>query len=309
MSIRKKLDDVTCIPANFLTETPPAPKSLKVELSAHCNYRCRYCSLTERGTCTDMDFPLFQRIIDDAAQAGVRDVGPFLIGEPFCSPDLLTRAILYLRPRIPYIFLTSNAALATPSRVAACFSSGLHSLKWSVNFADEVQFQELTGSRPFLFHAAVGNIKLAWELRNAVNASTRLYASSILYNPEQKVRMEPLLHSRILPYVDDHYWLPLYNMSESGANVGQPLPGNPGRIDNPVPPVPCWNIFTSSHVLSDGRMTACPFDSTGKWTMGDLNRQSFMEVWHSSPFRALRRAHLSGDISRTPCSKCVQSGS
>ena len=37
----------------------------------------------------------------------------------------------------------------------------------------------------------------------------------------------------ILPYVDEHYWLPLYGQAglTSGANGTVPVAGNPGRLE------------------------------------------------------------------------------
>jgi hypothetical protein len=39
--------------------------------------------------------------------------------------------------------------------------------------------------------------------------------------------------------------------------------------------------------------------------MGDLNTLSFMEAWHSEPFRNLRRANLAEDVAGTVCEKCL----
>jgi hypothetical protein len=39
--------------------------------------------------------------------------------------------------------------------------------------------------------------------------------------------------------------------------------------------------------------------------MGDLNTLSFMDAWHSEPFRRLRRANLAEDVAGTVCEKCL----
>jgi hypothetical protein len=39
--------------------------------------------------------------------------------------------------------------------------------------------------------------------------------------------------------------------------------------------------------------------------MGDLNVESFMQAWHSEPFRRLRRANLDTDVRGTVCEKCI----
>ena len=55
----------------------------------------------------------------------------------------------------------------------------------------------------------------------------------------------------------------------------------------------------------DGRLSACCFDHDGRFDMGDLTRQGFMEAWHSERFQALRRANLAEDVRGTVCEKCI----
>ncbi|MBI1964787.1 MAG: hypothetical protein HYS46_00920, partial [Betaproteobacteria bacterium] len=96
--------------------------------------------------------------------------------------------------------------------VDACMKEGLDSLKWSMNAADERQFEKIMGVSGRLFHNALDNVRSAWEVRRTGGYGTGLYASSIQYDGEQQVKMERLLNERVRPYVDQHYWLPLYSM-------------------------------------------------------------------------------------------------
>src|SRR3990172_4101802 len=136
MSITKRIDAITHIPARSLHEAPPVPRSVKIELSPRCNYRCGFCALTvrEKQPTKDMDFDLFRRITGEMRDAGVEEIGVFFIGESFMNPTLLVDAIAYLKQEIgmPYVFLTSNAGAASPDHVQACMMAGLDSLKWSV---------------------------------------------------------------------------------------------------------------------------------------------------------------------------------
>ena len=122
--------------------------------------------------------------------------------------------------------------------------------------------------------------------------------------------MEQLLKNRILPWVDEHYWLPLYSMGSFATQREQelgyrPIAGNQGRIGALRPPLPCWSVFTEAHITHDGKLSACCFDANGKWIMADLNTTPFMEAWNSEPFVALREAHLKGDVTGTICESCV----
>lgn len=313
--ITARLDNITNIPKEYRVEAPPPPKSVKIEVTGRCNYRCGFCPIMTRkyaGFGQSMDFRLFKRIVTQLVDIGVQEIGLFFIGESFTAPDLLVKTVNHLKRNydFPYVFLTSNASVAFHPVVYRVMQARLDSLKWSCNFYDKEQFKRITGVKESLFDDAVTNIRLAWKVRREYGFKTKLYASSIRYDDEQYEKMQGFLKENVLPYVDEHYWLPLYSMgaqvTEKEKELGmQPIAGNPGRYDNPVPLLPCWALFTGAHVMSDGRMTGCCADATGDWVMGDLTKQTFMEVWHADKFKELRKKHLSGNVVGTICENCA----
>ncbi|MCW5605689.1 MAG: SPASM domain-containing protein, partial [Burkholderiales bacterium] len=263
----------------------------------------------------DMDFDLFKRITREMREAGVEEIGVFYLGESFMNPRLLVDCIAYLKRGIgmPYVFLTSNASMAFPEAVEACMRAGLDSLKWSVNAADEEQFGKIMGVAGRLFRNALDNIRSAWEIRERGSYGTGLYASSIRYDGAQQAKMERLLAERVRPWVDGHYWLPLYSMgafaTQREEELGyRPTAGNQGRLGALREPLPCWSAFTEGHVTAEGKLSACCFDATSNWAMGDLNSMPFMEAWNSAPFARLREAHLRRDVRGTVCENCIAYG-
>ena len=313
-SITDRIDKVTSIPPPCLKAVLPAPQSVKIEISPRCNYRCGFCALRTREVQPkwDMDFGLFKRITREMRDAGVQEIGVFYLGESFMNPRLLVDCIAHLKGElgIPYVFLTSNASMAFPEAVEDCMKAGLDSLKWSINAADEAQFEKIMGVAGKLFHTALDNVESAWEVRQRGRHKTGLYASSIKYDGEQSLTMETLLNERVRPYVDTHYWLPLYSMgafaTQRERELGyRPTAGNQGRIGALREPLPCWSAFTEGHVTAEGKLSACCFDATANWTMGDLTRVSFMEAWNSAPFVKLRQAHLGKDVRGTVCENCI----
>jgi hypothetical protein len=312
--ITERIDDITHIPADRQRPVLPAPRSVKIEISPRCNYRCGFCALRTRQVQPkwDMDLDLFKRITRQMRDAGVEEVGVFYLGESFMNPRLLVDCITYLKAEIgmPYVFLTSNASMAFPEAVEACMGAGLDSLKWSVNAADESQFEQIMAVSGKLFTRALKNIEAAWTLRQRGGYRTGLYASSIRYDGAQQTKMESLLATKVLPFVDQHYWLPLYSMgafaTQREAELGyRPTAGNQGRLGALRDPLPCWSAFTEGHVTAEGKLSACCFDATANWTMGDLGSESFMDAWNSPAFVALREAHLRKDVSGTLCEACL----
>lgn len=258
-----------------------------------------------------MDFDLFQRITTEMREAGVEEIGVFYLGESFMAPHLLADCVRWCKKiGFPYVFLTTNASLSEPEHVYEVMRAGLDSLKFSVNAADEKQFSEVMAVAPKLFHKALENIKAAREVRDKHGFKCGLYASSIKYDGEQQEKMEALLDEHVRPYVDQHYWLPLYSMgsiaTQREAELGyRPTAGNQGRLGALREPLPCWSAFTEGHVRADGGLSLCCFDSDGRFVVGDLTKQSFMDAWNSDEFQRIRTAHLKKDVTGTVCEACV----
>jgi len=285
---------------------------VKIELTARCDFQCFFCASAMRlRKKADMSRDFYARIVKEMRELGVEELGVFYLGVSFIC-DWLPEAIRYAKRECgyPYVFLTTNGRLATPERVRECLQGGLDSLKFSFNFSGPQQFQDVTRVKAAEYHTVVGNLKEAHRMRDEVWAGAGhrcgIYASSILYDGEQRDRMKEAV-AEILPYVDEHYWLPLYGQAglTAGARGTKPTAGNQGRIGALRKPLPCWSLFTEGHITYDGRLSACCFDHDGRFNMGDLNRMSFMEAWHSQPFQALRQANLNENVRGTACEKCI----
>lgn len=327
MNILNKIDAVTKISdlRIGMAGIQPAPKSVKIEITARCNLRCKFCALKTRDIQpnVDMDFWFFKKITEDMRISGVEEIGMFYLGESFCNSKLLFDCIKWCKKELkfPYVFLTSNAVTADPDSLDNVMFAGLDSLKWSVNSFDSEQYKEITGGSEKLFHRALANIKEAFKIRNKNKYKTMLSASSILYEGEQKDRMQNLLDKHVVPYVDKHYWLPLYQMSINKSKIEKemgftPTHGNSARIDEDTmrpnrKPLPCWSAFTEGHVRHNGGLSACCFGADDKFDMGLLDGTNFMRQWNSAKFQALRKAQLKtllhgqDALKGTPCEVCV----
>lgn len=310
MTITERIDAITGIPEEYLSVTPPCPRSVKIELTGRCNFRCAFCArdqrLRDQG---DMDRQLFEDVLQDMRNAGVEEIGLFYLGESFLVP-WLPEAIEYAkRIGYPYIFLTTNGSLSTPDKLEACMEAGLDSLKFSLNYADEDQFVSIAKVKPKLFRKMVENIKAARHVRDKGGYATKLYASYIEYDETQGSRMTDLL-DEISPFLDEVYALPLYNQAdlvtaEEKERGWVPTAGNRGRAGNLRDPLPCWALFTEGHITFDGKLSGCCFDHHDGFTMADLTETDFMTGWHSRPFQQLRAANLKKDVRGTACEQCV----
>ena len=313
--ITSRIDNITHIPDEYRQAKPPCPKSVKIELTGRCNYRCGFCALRMRdcqpGADDDMDIEFFKDITAEMRREGVEEIGIFYLGETLMNPKLAVQAVEWLKGiGMPYVFLTTNGSLATDWVIHALMGAGLDSLKFSINAADLEQFKEVMGVKPKLYQQAIRNLQNAWQIRNDCGYSTKVYASSIMYDGDQQKRMESLVENEIKPFVDEHYWLPLYSMgsvaTEREKELGyRPTAGNQGRVGGLVKPLPCWSAFTEGHVRSDGVVSLCCFDADGRFQIGNLHNDSWMDIWHNKDFTDIRKAHLAENLTGTVCEECV----
>lgn len=310
-SISSKIDAITHIAPEYRAPFIPIPRSVKIELTARCNYACSFCAssqkLREKG---EMDYDFFGRITSEMREAGVEELGLFFLGESFMVP-WLPKAVYWAKKTLkyPYVFLTTNGSLATPDKVRKCMANGLDSLKWSFNYANAEQMSEIAGVKEAYFYRVIEHIRSAYEIRETDGWACGLYASYIQYDGAQGERMAKAIEE-IRPFVDEIYALPLYNQAgfatESEKGKGwKAIPGNIGRAENPVPPLPCWAVLTEGHITWDAMLGACCFSHDSRFDMADLTKTPFKEAWNSLKFQELRKAHLNEDVTGTVCERCV----
>ena len=327
MDITQKIDAVTKIGEDRIAMggVQKPPKSVKIELTARCNLRCNFCALHTRTTQPkqDMDIGYFREIVTDMRMSGVEEIGLFYLGESFMAKKLLANATKYCKQVLgfPHVFLTSNAVHADTETVEAIMANGLDSLKWSMNYYNSEEFKRITGGTEQAYKRSLENIQYAFRVRNAKGYNTTLSASSIMFQKNQPDIMQDFIENKVKPYVDRHYWLPMYQMgmqkdkviSETGY---YPTGGNMGRVDDNTmeptrDPLPCWAVFTEGHVRVDGHVSACCFGSDDRFDVGMLNGRNFMNVWNSKKFQTLREAHIMvltvgpQSLVGTPCEVCI----
>ena len=112
MGITERIDNITRIAPRYQGEVIPAPKSVKIEITATCNYECAFCVKSIRNDDGHMDRALYSRLLGEMRAAGVEELGVFYIGESFtCKwlPDAIREA---KEAGFPYVFLTTNSSAA-----------------------------------------------------------------------------------------------------------------------------------------------------------------------------------------------------
>jgi len=301
--LTERLARIRRVEGDVRRTAPPVPRSVKIELTSHCDLACWFCAARTRPRLRgEMSRPLFERLARELREAGVEHLGLFYLGESFeCA--WLEDAIRFAKQEcgFPLVFLTTNGVYATPERVRGCIEAGLDSLKFSLNAGSAEQFARVTGSEASRFRTVLENVRRAREVRDGIAAAgghrCGLFASGLGLAATTPATSEAMV--AIAETVDEHYELPLFGYR------ADPWGGAGARLPEARKPVPCWSLFTEGHVTHDGRLSACCLDHDARFDMGDLVRSRFVDAWSGPRFRALRAAHLRGDVAGTVCADCI----
>jgi len=299
-SITQRVARTSNIKKEFFTVVPPVPKSVKIEITGHCDLRCDFCAVSYKKRINgNIDEQLLYRLLKEVKEAGVEEVGLFWMGEPFINKNL-AKYIRYAKDiGIKYVFITTNGRLANAKRIKEVFESGLDSIKFSINAPNKVAFENTTGVD--CYNLVLENIKLAKQVRGK-KTSPAIYSSSV-YDPREGDQYNEA-HNLVSPYVDKHYPLRLYgNKTYKKNDTADSYKYEENRDLKSM--LPCWSLFIEPHISYDLFMSACFCDFNPNLFMADLKQMSFMEGWHSSKFQSLRKCHLEKDILGTPCQSCI----
>lgn len=149
-TITERISQTYNIPEEYLTETPPVPRSVKIEVTSRCDFKCFFCEHTFRDDeHADIDQELLYRMLREMAEAGVREVGLFWIGESMLV-KALPKYVAYAKSLgFGNVYLTTNGRLATPKRIDALLKAGLDSIKFSVSGSNRQNYITVTGVDAF----------------------------------------------------------------------------------------------------------------------------------------------------------------
>ncbi|NFV78564.1 radical SAM/SPASM domain-containing protein [Magnetospirillum aberrantis] len=274
--------------AGYLTELPPIPRNMMLELSNACNHSCAFCPSAhmrrKRGLMSDT---VAERVISEAAAAGVREIGFYSTGEPFVHKGLARLVAHAKKVGITYTYISTNGALATPERAAKVLEAGLDSIKFSVNAGSRETYKAIHGADDF--ETVKRNIQFIADYRREHKAPLKLFATCVVTKlVEHEV---PAIRDWLSPLVDEVQFNPCapFNWPEQALS---------GQAEI------CHLPFNRLHVTCEGYLTLCCVDYQNYLAVADLNQMSLTEAWHSEAYAKARRMHLEDKMAGTLCGRC-----
>ncbi len=284
------------------------PVSAGIELTNHCNLECPEC-LSGSGMMKRnrgyMDPDLFGRII--------RELKPFLYslnlyfqGEPMLHPQFFS----FLRKSSEInTIVSTNGHFLSEENAESIVKSSLERLVISLDGMDQATYSA---------YRVNGDLEKVMEgIRNITSAKKKYHSSlrieiQFLVNknnehqiPEAKKfagQMRVGLKLKSMQIISDNgfdRWLPSmkkfrrYEMKNNGYVIKNALPDR------------CARLWFNPVITWDGKVVPCCFDKDGEHVMGDLNEDTFRDIWNGPKYRSFRKSILTGRYMTNICRNCT----
>jgi pyruvate-formate lyase-activating enzyme len=280
--------------------TAECPNNIMAELTNVCNLSCQMChnkdTKQEKGYMTT---GLFKKIVDNSRRLEIERLGLYMTGESFLHPDIF-KFIEYAKQQgIPYVYITTNGQPLNDKKIHQVFSSGLDSIKFSIDAADKETYEKLKpgGNWEHLLNV----IQRMRSLRDTLGSKLRIYASFIV----TKENLHDINRYREIfdELADETLFTSIGNQgSLMNVDTLYPVSFHALPLDATSPCDLLWNRI---NVTYDGFLTACCVDFEGQLLYGDFNQKSFEDCWNNDKMRAYRRMHVARQFNDIPmCGTC-----
>ena len=273
------------------------PLSLQIEPTNNCNLRCISCSRSRSlRPIGYMDFSLFQKIIDNAAEIGIRRVHLYLHGEPMLHPRIMDM-FKFIKKRGLAISMATNGMLLDEKKIHELLNSG-------VNSSDYITFSILGYSKA-VHERIMRGVKHETVLNNVLNL--------IKLRGEFKVN-GPIIETVFYKMNENihesnqfkKYWEPIVDHVHPVEEISKQF-SSYGTNNNQVDPreKTCRNLWERMTIFWDGNVTTCIADLDGEINLGNLKDKTIKDIWDCKELLNIKILHKQKEFEKLKlCSRC-----
>lgn len=299
---RGMLDNSLAKPRAEYPLVAPPPRQMKIEMTNNCNQRCIYCPsrLMRRGKGL-IDADLTRRVIREARELAIGEIGFYTTGESLLHPQLPEMIRYAKEQNIPYTFLDTNGAMLTPARAAALMDAGLDSLKYSCSAGTRETYRTIHGCDDF--DRVLEHMRATHALRAARGVRKPHLAISYIVSRDNEAEI-PRLRELAGPYVDEILFLPMNNIAgQVPAEAKERQLSEFEEFETDY--VPCQYLWSKVIVTWEGLLTICPVDFENQLVYGDLQRETLASAWNNERMQEFRRRIRDGVLDDLVCARCL----
>jgi len=313
------------------------PISISIEPTNKCNLTCPECPTGQHGltrSSGSIDIERFKIYIDQAGKKLLYLILYFQ-GEPYLNRHLFDM-ISYAKSKKIYVWASTNGHFLTEENIRKTIESGLDKLVISLDGTNQEAYQKyrVGGS----YETVVEGIRNFVRIRKNLGARhPRLEIQFLVLKSNQHQIKEIKKLGKLLgvectvlktaQFYDFEQGNPL--MPEDGKysrykrmrgkegieghrdrgiearSHQSPVTGRQYVIKNKLSNR-CFRMWSGCVITWDGKVVPCCFDKDADHSMGDMNEQSFDEIWKGERYNEFRKRILKNRKSVEICRNCSQ---
>lgn len=291
------------------------PISVSFEPTTSCNLRCPECpsgmrAFTRSTGMLQIDF--FRSVIDEIYEELLYLIFYFQ-GEPYLNPSFL-EMVQYAHSKGIYTATSTNAHYLTDANARKTVESGLDRLIISIDGTTQEVYQQyrVGGKLEKVIQGAKNIVKWKREL----NSKTPFVFFQFLVvkpNEHQMEDIKKLAHeigvnqvrfktAQVYDYEHDpHQLIPTkekysrYKKNKSGTvQIKNSLQNH------------CWKLWHANVITWDGLVVPCCFDKDAIHQIGNLQKQSFKQIWNNEHYKQFRASLISSRKNIDICANCSE---
>ncbi|MBX2894890.1 MAG: SPASM domain-containing protein [Cyclobacteriaceae bacterium] len=290
------------------------PTAISIEPTTSCNLRCPECPSGLRSFTrpTGMLQPeLFKKVMDELAPS-LSYLTFYFQGEPYLHPQFL-ELVQYASGKNIYTATSTNAHYLNDAAARKTIESGLDRLIISIDGTTQETYEayRVGGKLDKVIEGAKNIVRWKKELKSL----TPFVVFQFLVVKPNEHQIEAV-HQLAKEIGVDHVALKtaqIYDYKNGSDLIPsidkysryQKNTDNTYSIKNELASH-CWKMWQSCVITWDGKVVPCCFDKDAHYVMGNLQTQSFKEVWSSKRYQDFRSSLFRSRNEIEMCKNCTE---
>lgn len=290
------------------------PISIAIEPTTSCNLRCPECPSGLRSFTRPtgmLKAELFKNTINELAKT-LSYLTFYFQGEPYLHPQFLD-LVHYASLKKIYTATSTNAHYLSEAMAKHTIESGLDRIIISIDGTSQETYEayRIGGKLDKVLEGARNIVRWKKELKSL----TPFVVFQFLVVKQNEHQIDAV-HKLAKEIGVDHVALKTAQIYDykNGSDLMPTLDkysryqrekDGTYSIKNELLSH-CWKMWQSCVITWDGKVVPCCFDKDAHYVMGDLNQQSFKEIWFSENYNAFRESILRSRNEIEMCSNCTE---
>jgi radical SAM protein with 4Fe4S-binding SPASM domain len=290
------------------------PISIAIEPTTSCNLRCPECPSGLRSFTRPTGMlkdDLFKKVIDEL-QETLLYLTFYFQGEPYLHPQFLN-LVQHASMRKIYTATSTNAHYLTDENARRTVESGLDRLIISIDGTTQETYESyrIGGKLDKVLEGTHNVVRWKKKLRSStphimfqflvVKPNEHQIPDARKLANEMKVDELVLKTAQIYDYQHGSNLIPTddrYARYKKEPDGTYSLKNN---LDDH-----CWKMWNSCVITWDGKVVPCCFDKDAHFVLGNVQEQSFKEIWTGARYQDFRQSLLKSRSEIEICKNCTE---